>query len=316
MKRYRTVFMGTPEFSLPCLKAMVENTEVVGVVTQPDRPRGRGQKLVPSPVKTFAFVHDLKLFQPEKARGSDFISELRELDPDFIIVVAFGQILPKELLEIPRLGAINVHASLLPRWRGAAPMQWCLMSGDTETGVTTMLMDEGLDTGDMLLKETLSVHPDMNLGALHDRLKEMGARLLVDTLKKIRQGDCPRTPQDDTDSSYAPMITKETGRIDWQKDAVSICNLIRALDPAPGAYSFLGEQKLKIWRAEPANTEIKGTPGEIIGFGNGDLLISAGEGTVSVKELQLPGGRRISAADYLRGHKTVLSHQFKEAMIK
>lgn len=308
MNRYRVVFMGTPEFSLPCLKALLGETEVAAVVTQPDRPRGRGHKLVPSPVKTFAFVHDLNLFQPEKVRETEFIAEMKALNPDIIVVVAFGQILPKELLAVPKLGCINVHASLLPRWRGAAPMQWCLMKGETETGVTTMMMDAGLDTGDMLLKQTVPITPTMNFAELHDSLKEVGAELLMETLAQIET--CPRIPQDDALATYAPMLTKETGCIDWHKDAVSICNLIRALDPAPGAYTFLGEQNLKIWRAEPIETDIAGEPGEVIGFSKGDLIIGTGEGSVLVKELQLPGGRRLSAADYLRGHKNTLPKKF------
>lgn len=304
----RTVFMGTPEFSLPCLKALTETTEVAAVVTQPDRPRGRGQKLVPSPVKTFAVVHKLNLWQPEKVRSTEFIREIKKIAPDLVVVVAFGQILPPELLAIPPLGCINVHASLLPRWRGAAPMQWCLMNGDTETGVTTMMMDKGLDTGDMLLARSLTVTPTMNFGELHDKLKDMGADLLMETIAKIET--LPHLPQNNALSTYAPMLTKETGRIDWKQDAATICNLIRALDPTPGAYTFFGQRTLKIWRAEPVDTEMSGAPGEILGFGKGNLLVAAGSGAILIKELQLSGGRRISAADYLRGHKNMMPKQF------
>lgn len=308
MNRYRIVFMGTPEFSLPCLKAMAEIGEVVAVVTQPDRPRGRGHKLVPSPVKTFAFVHEFKTLQPEKVSNPDFIREIRELAPDLLVVVAFGQILPAEVLDIPRLGCINVHASLLPRWRGAAPMQYAILSGDRQTGVTTMLMDKGLDTGDMLLSQSVAITRTMNLGELHDILKELGAKVLTDTVKQIET--LPRRPQDNGLSTYAPLITKDTGQIDWHKDAETICNLIRALDPVPGAYSWLGQQKLKIWCAEPSETGVKGAPGEIVGFGKGNLLVATGDGAVLIKELQLPGGKRISAADYLRGRKVALPKNF------
>ena len=308
MNRYRTVFMGTPEFSLPCLKALAEISDVTAVVTQPDRPKGRGHKLLPSPVKTFALAQKIDVLQPEKVSEPAFMQKIAALTPDLIVVVAFGQILPPQLLQLPRLGCVNIHASLLPRWRGAAPMQYAILSGDGETGITTMLMDKGLDTGDMLLSARIAISPTMNLGELHDRLKELGAKVLVDTVKQIET--LPKIKQDDSRSTYAPLITKETGRIDWGQSARMICNLVRALDPAPGAYSYLERQKIKLWRAESVEADKKAPPGEIIAAGKEGLTVSAGEGAVLVKELQLPGGKRIAAADYLRGRKAALPPGF------
>ena len=302
MKRLRTVFMGTPEFAVPCLARLSEISEVVGVVTQPDKKRGRGQKLTPSPVKAFAQAHDLPVYQPQKVREEEFAAELERLAPELIVVVAFGQILPQRVLDIPPLGCINVHASLLPRYRDAAPMQRCLMAGETVTGVTTMFMDAGLDTGDMLLRKEVAIDADMTLETLHDTLSDIGAELLVETIEALTADTLTRTKQDDGASCYAAMLTKETGKIDWTKSAVELHNLVRALDSWPGAYAELDGKTYKIWRTRVLDGEPGGAPGEVLRRTERGLAVSAGTGAIEILELQAPGKKRMAAADYLRGH--------------
>ncbi len=302
MKRLRTVFMGTPDFAVPCLARLAEISEIVGVVTQPDKKRGRGQKLTPSPVKAFAQAHDLSIYQPQKVREEGFVAELEALAPELVVVVAFGQILPQRVLDIPPLGCINVHASLLPRYRGAAPMQRCLMAGETVTGVTTMFMDAGLDTGDMLLREEVQIDADMNLETLHDALSELGSKLLIRTIEALTEGTLTRTKQDDGASCYAAMLTKETGKLDWKKSAVELHNLVRALDSWPGAYAQLDGNTYKIWRTRVLNGEPDGQPGEVIRRTEQGLAVAAGTGAIEILELQAPGKKRMTAADYLRGH--------------
>lgn len=307
MEGFRTVFMGTPEFALPCLKALQESNlcEVVGVYTQPDRPRGRGQKLLPSPVKVWAEAQGLPVYQPVKIKSAEDTASLRELKPDLIVVVAFGQILSQEILDIPPCGCINVHGSLLPRYRGAAPMQWCIINGEEKTGITTMMMDAGLDTGDMLLREELPIGPDMTLAEVHDSLMEMGARVLMKTIEELRAGTLTRIPQEG-ESNYAPMLSKETGRIDWKKPAREVHNLVRGLNSWPGAYTCLGGEKFKIWRtrlsgeAAPAGT-VAGTILEA--DSSQGLKVVAGNGQVlEIVELQAPGKKKMESCAYLRGH--------------
>ena len=309
MKRFRVVFMGTPEFAVPCLAALVEQTEVIGVVTQPDRPRGRGQRLVPSPVKSWAAEHGLPVYQPEKLKAEDSVKLLEDLNPELIVVVAFGQILPQRVLDIPAYGCINVHASLLPRYRGAAPMQWSIINGESKTGVTTMFMDAGLDTGDMLLRQEVEISENMTLAELHDRLMDSGARLLMETLEQLSAGTLQREKQVDADSDYAPMLTKETGHIDWRKSAREIHNLVRGLDSWPGAYTFLGSQKYKIWRTRLMEQE-HGAAGEILQADDKGLLVAAGSGALQILELQAPNGKRMPAVEYLRGHAIELPARF------
>ncbi len=293
--------MGTPDFAVPCLTRLLDISEVVGVVTQPDKPRGRGQKLTPSPVKAAALAAGIPVYQPARVREADFVRALTEIAPELIVVVAFGQILPAELLAIPPLGCVNVHASLLPRYRGAAPMQWCLMNGEKETGVTTMMMDAGLDTGDVLEQTTVDIGPDMTLAELHDTLSLKGAGLLASTIGKMLDGTIRREKQDDTLSNYAPMIRRETGRIDWRKPAAAIHNLVRALDSWPGAYAELDGKMFKVWRTR-VREDISGPAGEILdSFGTG-LVVGTGSGAIEILEFQAPGGRRLKALDYLRGH--------------
>jgi len=313
MRRFRTVFMGTPDFAVPCLARLAEEHDVIGVYTQPDKPRGRGQRLAPSPVKTWAAEHGIPVFQPEKVKGADAVAELRELAPELIVVVAFGQILSQEILDIPPQGCINVHGSLLPRYRGAAPMQWCIINGEQQTGVTTMYMDAGLDTGDMLLKKELVIGPDMTLAELHDALSALGAETLSETLRSLAAGTLQRTPQTG-ESNYAPMLTKETGHIDWTKTPLNIHNLVRGLNSWPGAYAFLGGQKYKIWRtslAEPAGEKLP--PGTVAAAGAEGISVAVGDGRqrVLITELQAPGKKKMAAADYLRGRKLAEDAVFK-----
>ena len=308
MKRFRVIFMGTPDFAVPCLARLVEISDVVAVVTQPDKPKGRGQKLLPPPVKAFAQEHGIAVYQPVRVKAPDFVDVLRGLAPDLIVVVAFGQILSKEILSLPPLGCINVHASLLPRYRGAAPMQWAIMRGEKETGVTTMFMDEGLDTGDMLMRETLPITQAMTAAELHDAMMKLGADVLEKTLFSLSEGTLKRTPQDETLSTYAPLLDKEVGRIDWKKSAQEIHDLVRGLNSWPGAYTMLEGQKFKIWRTRLA--EGTAEPGEIVSVTKQGLLVGTGEGRLEILELQAPSKKKMAAGDYVRGHGLQLPARF------
>lgn len=308
MKRFRVIFMGTPDFAVPCLARLVEISDVVAVVTQPDRPKGRGQKLLPPPVKVFAQEHGIAVYQPVRVKATDFVDVLRGLAPDLIVVVAFGQILSKEILSLPPLGCINVHASLLPRYRGAAPMQWAIVRGEKETGVTTMFMDEGLDTGDMLVRETLPITQAMTAAELHDAMMKLGADVLEKTLFSLSEGTLKRTPQDDALSTYAPLLDKEVGRIDWKKSAQEIHDLVRGLNSWPGAYTMLEGQKFKIWRTRLA--EGTAEPGEIVSVTKQGLLVGTGEGMLEILEVQAPSKKKMAAGDYVRGHGLQLPAHF------
>jgi methionyl-tRNA formyltransferase len=301
MTGLRLVFMGTPEFAVPSLQRLIDRGEmVVAVVTQPDRPKGRGQQLASPPVKIVAGDHGIAVFQPVKVRVPDFLEIIRGLRPDLIIVTAFGQILPKELLNIPRYGCINVHASLLPRYRGAAPINWCIINGETETGVTTMQMDEGLDTGDMLLKKVVPIGPDDDAQALHDQLSVVGADALAETLDLLIAGKLNAEKQAGLLSNYAPMLKKEDGLIDWRRDPRSIRNLVRGLTPWPGAFTFLGDKTLKVYRCRVAGGS--GVPGSVLQADRSGLVIACSEGGLLVEELQLEGKKRLSARDFLAGY--------------
>lgn len=302
MKRLKVVFMGTPEFAVPCLAALDEAHDVAAVVTQPDRPRGRGQKLQPSPVKRCALERGLPVWQPEKIKAPQAVAQLRALAPELIVVVAFGQILSQEILDIPPLGCVNVHASLLPAYRGAAPIHWAIINGETESGVTTMRMDAGLDTGAMLLKRKVSISQEMETGVLHDRLMDEGASLLLETVRALAEGSVVPEPQDDALSSYAPLLKKEHERIDWTHSAQSIHDLVRGLDPWPGAHCLLGDRALKLWRTRvlPAQAA-PGEPGEVVALTADGFVVSAGDGALEILEMQPPGKRRMRAADFARG---------------
>lgn len=310
MKKLRTVFMGTPDFAVPSLAKLHEITAVAAVVTQPDKPRGRGKKLSPSPVKMYAVQKELPVYQPFSVKSAEFLTILEELAPDLIVVVAFGQILSPVVLAIPRLGCINVHASLLPRYRGAAPMQWCLINGEKVTGVTTMFMDAGLDTGDMLQKIEVPIPSDMTLAELHDILSERGAELLTTTVLALQQGTLRREKQDDAASNYAPMITKLTGKIDWTQPAEAIHNLVRGLDSWPGAYATLEGQVYKIWRTRVVGEVAKAAVGEIVKMTEDGFIVGTGQGLLEVLELQAPGKKRMTAKAYIHGHPLRLPCRF------
>ena len=309
----KLVFMGTPDFAKESLEAVYNaGYEILAVVTNPDRPKGRGMKMVESPVKEFAKEKKLKIYQPEKVKKNiEFIEEIKELQPDVICVVAYGKILPKEILEIPKLGCINVHGSLLPKYRGAAPIQWAVLNGDKETGITTMYMNEGMDTGDMILKEKVTIEEDETTGELWDRLSKIGGELLVKTLKEIEKGTAPREKQGD-DFTIAPMLDKKMAKIDWEnKSAIEIKNLVRGLNPIMGAYSFLNGKKIKFWSVAIAtNKEISAEGLEILKNGTvilsnpkDGLFIKAKEGIIKVLEIQGENAKRMQIQDFLRGNK-------------
>ncbi len=300
MAGLRVLFMGTPEFACPTLQKLVDRgEELLAVVTQPDRPKGRGQQLQASPVKLLAERHNIPVLQPLKVRAPEFIDVVRELAPDLIVVIAFGQILPQSLLDIPRHGCINIHASLLPAYRGAAPINWCIINGETETGVTTMLMDAGLDTGDMLVKKATPIDPEENAQSLHDRLMVLGADALAETLDILVAGKLSREKQDDTRSCYAPMLKKEDGLIDWGKGPQAIKNLVRGVTPWPSAFTFLDGKQLKIFRVRVA--EGIGTPGEVLRADRTGLEVACAGGSLFIDELQLEGRKRLSAGEFLAG---------------
>ncbi len=300
MTGWRIIFMGTPDFACPTLQKLIERGEnLVAVVTQPDRPKGRGQKLMPPPVKELAAHNDIPVYQPLKVRETGFVELIRELKPDVIVVVAFGQILPKALLDIPTHGCINVHASLLPRYRGAAPLNWCIMNGETETGVTTMMMDVGLDTGDMLLIRKTALDENEDITSLHDRMAAMGADLLAETLDRLTVGDLVPQPQNNSDSCYAPMLKKEDGIINWHSDARTIHNQVRGLAVWPGASTAIGDHVLKIFRTRVG--EGSGKPGTVLQAAKGIFEVACLSGSLFLQELQLAGKKRLDCASFLAG---------------
>ncbi len=309
----RVVFMGTPDFARESLKSLVESEhEVTAVVTQPDRPKGRGMKLVPSPVKEYAVNKGIMVFQPDRLKDEELINTLKSLKPDVIVVVAYGKILPKAVLDISGQGCINVHASLLPRYRGAAPIQWPIINGDKVTGVTTIYMDEGLDTGDMILSKEVVIEEDDTAQSLHDKLAVEGGRVLVETLDLVAKGQAPRVRQTG-ESSYARMLKKEDGLVDWSKPAKEIRNLVRGLNPWPGVYSFLSNGCIiKIWKVEVIEHMSKGRPGEIIKADCKEgLIVSTGSGALKITELQAECCKRMSSADYLIGSRLQSGDRFK-----
>jgi len=300
-KDLRTVFMGTPDFALQTLQGLIDaGCNMVGVYTQPDRPKGRGKQLTAPPVKELALQYDIPVYQPVKLRQPEAVAELEALAPDLIVVVAYGQILPKSALDIPAHGCINVHASLLPKYRGAAPINKAIIDGETETGITTMYMDVGLDTGDMLIKKSLLIGPEETAGALHDRLASLGRETMEETLQQLCAGSLQREIQDDEQSTYASMMKKEDGRIDWSRSSLAIHNHVRGLDPWPGAYTSLNGELLKLARTSPDVTN-GGKAGSVVSADKNGVRIACGSGTLLVKELQLAGRKRLAAGDFLRG---------------
>ena len=310
----KIVFMGTPDFARDSLKAVVEaGHEVALVVTNPDKPKGRGMKLIPSDVKKYAIEQNLEVVQPVKVRNNpEFVEQLKNINPDVICVVAYGKIIPKEILDIPRLGCINVHGSLLPKYRGAAPIQWAVLNGDKETGITTMFMDVGMDTGDMINKEVVQIGDDETTGELWDRLSIIGAKLLVKTLKDLENGTYKREKQGD-DFTVAPMIKNEMAKIDWENQTSSeIKNLVRGLNPFMGAFSFLNDKKIKIWKVEKLNDKSEKEPGTVlVSDSKAGLVIATNDGAVSVLEIQGENSKRMGISDYLRGNKILVDEKFK-----
>lgn len=297
--------MGTPEFAVPCVKVLVEEGyDITGVVTQPDKPKGRGHKMTPPPVKEYAVTKDIPVYQPVKLKDNEFLQDLQDINPDLIIVVAYGKILPKYILDYPKYGCINVHASLLPKYRGAGPIQWCIINGETETGITTMYMDVGLDTGDMILKKSLSISEDETAGELHDRLSMLSAQVLKDTVRLIKKNAVPRQTQSDEQATYAPMLDKSISRIDWSKPAAEIKNLVRGVNPWPIAYSIYKGQTMKIWTVETGGEYPNETAGKIVDYiKNKGLVVTAGDKCgIIIREIQFEAGKRMTVDDYLRGH--------------
>lgn len=296
--------MGTPDFSVGTLEALVQaGHKVVLAVTQPDKPKGRGGKMQYTPVKEKALEYDIPVFQPVKVREKSCVEKLDSYKADVIVVVAFGQILPREILELTPYGCINVHASLLPKYRGAAPIQWSIIDGETVTGVTTMQMDEGLDTGDMLLKTEVPLEPDETGGSLHDKLSAAGAKLCVETLKALEEKTVTPEKQGETPTKYARMLDKELGKIDWTKDAASIERLVRGLNPWPSAYTSWEGKIMKIWSAEVVDRESKAPCGTVAEVTKTDFSVQTGKGLLKVTELQIPGKKRMAADAFLRGYK-------------
>lgn len=303
----KVIFMGTPDFSVGTLEALVEaGHEVVLAVTQPDKPRGRGKEMQFTPVKECALKYNIPVFQPRRVREAECIEELRKYNADIMVVVAFGQILPKEILEMTPYGCVNVHASLLPKYRGAAPIQWSIIDGEEVTGVTTMQMNEGLDTGDMLLKVEIPIEEKETGGSLHDKLAEAGAKLCVETLEALQNKTVTPVPQGETTTAYAKMLEKQLGNIDWTKSAVEIERLIRGLTPWPSAYTNWNGKVMKIWDAkvvESENDTNEAQPGAIVKVEKDTFDVQTGDGLLKVRELQIPGKKRMDAGAFLRGYQ-------------
>lgn len=299
----RVIFMGTPDFAVPTLQAVIDaGHEVAAVFTQPDKAKGRGKAVVYTPVKEKALEYHIPVYQPVKVRDPEVIEQIRQMNPDVIVVVAFGQLLPKTLLDIPPYGCINVHASLLPKYRGAAPIQWAVINGEKISGVTTMYMAEGLDTGDMILKEEVMLDEKETGGSLHDKLSVIGAALLVKTLNMLKEGTAVREKQDDSlKGQYAKMLDKHMGAIDFNEPAVKIERLIRGLNPWPSAYTKLNGKTCKFWLADVDSRDYDGVCGEVVKVTKNDFVIKTGQGGLIVKELQLEGKKRMDAGAFMRG---------------
>lgn len=312
------VFMGTPDFARESLEAIYnEGYNILKVITNPDRPKGRGMKLVQSPVKEFAIEKNIEVLQPEKVKGNkELIEELKKTNPDIICVVAYGKILPNEILEIPRFGCINVHGSLLPQYRGAAPIQWSILNGDKKTGITTIYMDSGMDTGDIILKEEVDIGDDETTGELWERLSKLGGQALVKTLKKIENGTVTREKQGE-DFSMAPMLNKEMSKIDWDnQSAIQIKNLVRGLNPIMGAYTYLNDKKIKFWKVDICNTldsnqyMDKENGAVILSDSKKGLFVKTKEGILSILEIQGENAKRMKIFDFLRGNSIDENNKF------
>ena len=299
----KLVYMGTPDFAVPPLTALVEaGHEVAAVVAQPDKPKGRGKAVLMTPVKEKALSYGIPVYQPARVKkDEEFLKTLREINPDAIVVAAFGQILPKEILELPKYGCVNIHASLLPKYRGAAPIQWAVIDGEKESGITTMMMDVGLDTGDMLDRTVIPLAEDETGGSLFEKLSRAGGPLILKTLEALENGTAVRTKQPEEGATYAGMLDKSLGNIDWTQSAAKIERLIRGLNPWPSAYTGYKGKTMKLWAADVLEGTFEGVPGEIIKVEKERFLVRTGDGALAVKELQLEGKKRMDAASFLRG---------------
>jgi len=297
----KILFMGTPEFALTSLEKLSQEREnIVAVVCQPDKPRGRGRKLMPCPSKKWAAEHNIAVIQPERCKDCEFVDQIRRLAPDLIVVASFGQILPDELLAIPRLGAVNIHSSLLPKYRGASPVAYAILNGEEETGVTSMLIVRKLDAGPILLQRALPIESEDTAGTLQDQLARLGAELLIETIEKLKAGKIQPRPQDESQAVYAPALKKEQGRIDWSEPAEIIWRKVRAFNPWPGAYVGRGDRLLKIWKAAPAQG--KGEPGTILEAHQKWIELACGKGSLRILELQPPGKKKMTPEAFLAGH--------------
>lgn len=304
MDKPRILFMGTPEFALPALRLLNErHYPIIGVVCQPDRPRGRGLKEVAPPVKILAREFSLPVYQPAKVKDPSFMELLQKIAPDMIVVAAFGQILPGTVIDFPQLGCLNIHPSLLPKYRGAAPLNWQIINGETRTGVTIMLMDEGMDSGDILLQEETELSTTETFGELHDRLAQLGGALLMRTIERMVEGKTERIKQDSSDVTFAPRLTRETGKINWNNPSTDIVNLIRGLSPSPAAHTSLDGLPLKIFTAVAHHGKVDQPAGTIGSAGVEGLHVAASDGHVILKDIQLAGKKRMLTADFLRGYR-------------
>jgi methionyl-tRNA formyltransferase len=304
MAKPRILFMGTPAFALPSLQLLHEQKyPIIGVVSQPDRPKGRGLKEIAPPVKIMAQELGLPVFQPEKVKDQSFIELFKKLKPNMVVVVAFGQILPKDIINYPQMQCLNIHPSLLPKYRGAAPINWSIIRGETKTGVTIMLMDEGMDSGDILTQEKTDIGAVETYGELHDRLAQLGATLLIKTIEQVVAGTAQKQLQDASGVTFAPRLKKETGKINWHDNVINIVNLIRGLSPSPAAYTHLEGQVLKIFSAETNENKTSEEPGTIGTVSTAGLSVAASDGYVILKDVQLAGKKRMLTKDFLRGHK-------------
>lgn len=296
--------MGTPDFAVPVLEALIKKHDVVAVVSQPDKPKGRGKKLQPTPVKLVAEANNIPVYQPERIKNDDFVDELEKIEADIYVVVAYGQLLSQRILDIPKYGCVNVHGSLLPKYRGAAPIQWSVINGEKKTGVTIMYMVKALDAGDMILKKEIEITPDDTYETLHDKMAPVGAEALIEALDLIEKGQAKPEKQDDSLSTYASMITKDMGLIDWSKGSEEIRNKIRGFNPVPAAYTNYGDDVLKIFRADIVEGYDNGEVGEILAVDKKcGFTVKTGDGALMITEVQAKGGKRMNCADYMRGHE-------------
>ena len=309
---WQIIFFGTPDFAVPTLKALMEGPDrVVAVVTQPDRGKGRGQKVIPSPVKKVALAHGLPFHQPDRVKDPPFQDEIKTLQPDLFVVVAYGQILPRSLLDIPKHGAVNVHASLLPKYRGAAPISWALLKGEKVTGVTTMMMDAGMDTGDILLQSEILIGERETFATLHDRLAELGAQRLKETIAGLKSERITPVSQDHSGATDAPLIKKEDGRIDWSKEADEIDRQVRAFNPWPGAYTQWEDRLLKVFGGEVRKGVPPGENGSVNWVGTDVIEVKTGKDCYRIREVQLEARKRLSVRDFLQGHRVQIGTMFK-----